>query len=319
MNLEEVRDFYTQLADLLDSGISLQEALRKISLGPGLVSRGWVESAREKLSEGGIREQFREGLNIPERDAIIIERGVNSGEAPELLRSLATLYKHWDSSMSKLLMTFGYLAAVWGLTSFVAGIGVYLLTFSLYASGAVCVISFVTGTAVIVYGYRSFKHLILGDVDPVFYKLMKTLPFFANMVEHIELYLLYSQWELTYRSGVKLPTIFRGINEARYEPLEELSWAANKMEQGTSIGDLTMLKSLFPDEDFARISTGDTSGNLDETLSELASSHRRKMERAVEKLPAVIYAIGMLILVPLVLFVIYYAYSSYFSLLLSLP
>ncbi|MFP4686909.1 MAG: type II secretion system F family protein [bacterium] len=314
MNQNDLEHFYLNLSELLSAGISLPDALKKLQIATKFNETPLAE-AQLKLQAGKIASAW-EVLNLPRRDGRLLEAGQKGGNLEAICRSLASLYQEWNNMCEKLFFT-----SLWYFfTGLVAcGVGAVFVFLAAGPQTALIVFSLLGGSWFVFSfsSFKNFKRLIMTSSHGKS-NLLASLPLLKTVYKHLNLFLLFFQWEIMYSAGINTSKILARLSKdfPQFNPI--LNITAKKTSQGTSLSELPHFRDIMPATDYNRIVTGEESGKLNETLKQLKDKHRNKLRNLVGNLPRLLLLVFYLLFIPIAFGVIIYFWINYFNRIFSI-
>lgn len=300
----QLQRHYENLAELVQAGSTLPEALRRLEVGLD-------QTGRSKLEAGRIRDVL-ENLGFPGRDAWLIEFGQEQGGLEEILRELSQTYRRVQDLMASIRGPVMYYGFVLVVASLILGVGMSVL------DGLVWGITYgggLLGTAVAL-GLKLRADLqarLVGRSGSLVAELLAKVPAFSQVDWNLKLALLYGNWHLMHRSGVNLSRSFKVLAESN-NYLKGFREVSVLLDRGKSLQELNIdLVEPIPAEDWEQIQVGQDSGKLTETLKRLRDKRFREVESWMDVLPRILSVVFLIVVGAIVAYVLVQLYTGMYA------
>ncbi|NQT87595.1 type II secretion system F family protein [bacterium] len=306
--------FYTQLAHMLDVGISPTRALRTLAeqRGSWRLSRAaakMVAAIQEGTSLAGAMAEQPNAF--PEDEVRMVEAAQHGGAVPDTLLRLAKAHERvrrfWRKFITKLIYPSIIVLAAWFvLPLFVAA---FLGGFDeLLISKLIDLVTLVGGSMAVVTWWRFignisvFKRLVHGFILWV--------PLFGTLARRLATARFAEMFECLYSAGVRVPEAMSraALTCGNAVLARRLLSVVPMVVEGSSLTEALAQSRAIPSMGMNFIEIGETSGKLDETLLKFAEYQRVDAEtllmRLATLLPLVIY-LGVMLMTALYIIGIY--------------
>ncbi len=272
-------EFYRQLSMLQQAGVGVQDSLHQINPH----SRREADEIRETLDQMGSGATFSESLSgrtrwLPEFDRLMIEAGESSGQLDQTLRILSDHYEHRSSLIRQVLLKLAYpvllihfiilMPAIIGFGQALIGTGGATFFSAFAPSLSTLIVSYGALFAIIYlsqanrgYGVRSFLE-----------KIWHKIPGFGNALKEIKLARLAFSLHALLNAGVTVRDAWQSAARSSGSP-----WLASlvgrllpRIDAGLTPAEVVQSEPEFPVIFRDLYSTGETAGQLDDSLPRLA-------------------------------------------------
>ena len=298
-------EFYHQLSMLQQAGVGLNDSLRQISP----TNQREAKEINITLGQLDSGETFSESLSgrthwLPHFDRMMIEAGETSGRLDETLNILSKHYEHRATLIQQALIKLAYplllihfiilLPAIIGFgQTLVAGSGTSLLD-AFAPSLGILTIGYGLVFAVIYLGQANRGYAIRSILE----KIWHWIPGFGNALKEVKLSRLAFSLHALLNAGVNIREAWQNAANASASPwLMSLSNNfIRQIDTGLTPAEVIRKETQFPKMFRDLYSTGEASGQLDDSLQRLAKYYQdeglRHLITASTAATAVVYGIA---------------------------
>jgi len=316
--------FFVQMALLLRAGITLPNALARLA-------EDFEDTAMGRVV-GGLAEQVTVGVplhaamegfpRVFSRQVVaMVQAGEVSGQMPEVFKSLSDYYEWFDGLMAEIRQ-----ALIYPVIVICAATGLVVLLFTFVVPRFVSLLTDLSlQVPTLTHVVMSISNILVGGwpwllglaiATPIALKLglrqpafgrafdrkIMELPVFGSLVAMFGLSRFANNLGMLYRSGVPL---LKGLeicqklvgNRAIEFALEDVR---RGVLEGTPMSKGLARHDVFPNTLVTMISTGESSGNLDEALSSVAQYYNAIIPRRIKVVFAIFNPAVMLALIAVV-------------------
>lgn len=273
---ERLGSWYAALADALEAGLSLPDAIERTS-GLAPAQRGEL-AARLRAGEPADRVWAAAGSPVPESDAALLGAGALTGRLPGMLRRLAAVRATAGRHLGRLMLATAY-------PLFVLHFGALLVPVSqLIAGTAAGYVRSVLAVLVPVW-------LVLGGLAFVLRRnarwrrqVLAALPGFSRYQRHRDLAVLATTLEAGISAGLSLDRAWNVAGAATGSPAwREVAARAGKLVAAGQppSGALHAVGGPCPPEFAEAYRNAELSGRIEQTLEALAQRHGEQADRGL--------------------------------------
>ncbi len=316
--------FFVQMALLLRAGITLPNALARLAEDfEGTVMGRVVGGLAEQVTVGVPLHAAMEGFpRVFSRQVVaMVQAGEVSGQMPEVFKSLSDYYEWFDGLMAEIRQ-----ALIYPVIVICAATGLVVLLFTFVVPRFVSLLTDLSlQVPTLTHVVMSISNILVGGwpwllglaiATPIALKLalrhpafgrafdrqIMELPVFGSLIAMFGLSRFANNLGMLYRSGVPL---LRGLeicqklvgNRAIEFALEDVR---RGVLEGTPMSKGLARHHVFPSTLVTMISTGESSGNLDEALSGVAQYYNAIIPRRIKVVFAIFNPAVMLALIAVV-------------------
>ena len=316
--------FFVQMALLLRAGITLPNALARLAEDfEDTVMGRVVGGLAEQVTVGVPLHAAMEGFpRVFSRQVVaMVQAGEVSGQMPEVFKSLSDYYEWFDGLMAEIRQ-----ALIYPVIVICAATGLVVLLFTFVVPRFVSLLTDLSlQVPTLTHVVMSISNILLGGwpwllglaiATPIALKLalrqpafgrafdrrIMELPVFGSLIAMFGLSRFANNLGMLYRSGVPL---LKGLeicqklvgNRAIEFALEDVR---RGVLEGTPMSKGLARHDVFPSTLVTMISTGESSGNLDEALSGVAQYYNAIIPRRIKVVFAIFNPAVMLALIAVV-------------------
>jgi type IV pilus assembly protein PilC len=315
VSLKDLSVFYRQLYTLLNSGMGIYQAMEMLgqpnqTANPEL-RRVISELARHLLVGGRLSEGMARYPWLFDRMQVrMVEAGEAGGLLVEIVQRLSSyLEREYEVRLEVKRKTL-YPKLVVGLLFLVLPINVPL-TLAGYLQNLFQMVIWTAAIAVPV--WLVIRVFLTSQAGKDFYDQVKlSIPVIGPLVRKLAVARFARSLAALYGAGVPLPAALSMAGEASGNSLLEKQSVrmVPALEQGISISQTILASGFFPQMFVGMISTGETSGNLDEILEKAADFYEEESAHATTQL---VVTLGVILLVIVAILVAIKLISFYMS------
>ena len=272
-------EFYHQLSMLQQAGVGIRDSLHQINPH----SRQEAEEIRGTLDQMGSGATFSESLSgrtrwLPDFDRLMIEAGETSGQLDQTLRILSEHYEHRSSLIRQVLLKLAYpvllihfiilMPAIIGFGQALVSTGGASLFSAFAPSLATLAASYALVFGIIYLGQANRGYAVRSFLEKIWHKI----PGFGNALKEIKLARLAFSLHALLNAGVTVREAWQNAGNSSGSP-----WLATlvgglipKIDAGLTPAEVVRTEPEFPLIFRDLYSTGETSGQLDDSLPRLA-------------------------------------------------
>ena len=276
-------EFYHQLSMLQQAGVGLSDSLRQIS-PPSQREAREINESIDQLNSGATFSESLSGRSrwLPDFDRMMIEAGEKSGRLDESLRILSQHYEHRSTLIRQVLLKLAYplllthliilMPGIIGFGQALLGVGNTSLLGAFVPSIAILSIS---------YGFV-FLLLYLAQANrgytmrSMLEKIWHFIPGFGNALKEVKLARLAFSLQALLNAGVTVREAW--INAANASGSPWLASLVNsfiyQIDTGLTPAEVIQNQREFPKMFCDLYSTGEASGQLDDSLQRLAKYYQ---------------------------------------------
>lgn len=320
----ELIDFFVQMSLLLRSGITLPNALERLS--EDFTGSRMGEVVKEISAQVAVGVALHDALGLYPRVfssqvIAIVEAGEVSGRVPEVFESLRAYFEWLDDLVAEIRQ-----ALIYPLIVLTAATALVVLLFTLVVPQFVELLEgldlevpmltrgIMAVSRFLVAGWPALVAVAIGA--PIALKLARRapqfaiafdrglmrLPVFGSLVAMFALSRFAHNLAMLYESGISILKglkICRGLvgNRAVAFAIEDVE---QKVLEGTPMSKGLSRHDVFPNTLVTMIATGETSGNLDTALRNVSSYYNNMIPRRIKVVFAVFNPAMMLTLIAIV-------------------
>lgn len=270
--LSSRENLFTRLAALLDSGITIGEALDMLAKSESGATARALEAARSAISAGGSLEEGLEASGLFEEVEIaLIVAGETSGQLPGTFRRLASedgrRRKRWQAAVVGLaypVLVF-HLAAILPNLRFLFTKGKGLYTFLLYSGGTLAAAYALVLVPLAIWKILSRSPVGAAKLD----RVLLALPVVGRAILARQLARALNVLEGLTSAGVTFISALEPAIKVTSSPAlrEALVRIRRRLIDGESVAGATAQEPILPREVLELIATGERSGQLDQMLA----------------------------------------------------
>ena len=298
-------EFYHQLSMLQQAGVGVDDSLRQISPSNQREANE-INITLSQLSSG---ETFSESISgrthwLPQFDRMMIEAGETSGRLDETLSILSKHYEHRATLIQQVLIKLAYpllLIHFIILMPAIIGFGKTLVA----GSGITLFDAFAPSLGILAIGYGVvFAVVYLGQsnrgyaVRSILEKIWHWIPGFGNALKEVKISRLAFSLHALLNAGVNIREAWQNAANASASPWL-ISLSKNFIRQidiGLTPAEIISQETQFPKMFRDLYSTGEASGQLDDSLQRLAKYYQdeglRHLITASTIATAIVYGIA---------------------------
>ena len=272
-------EFYHQLSMLQQAGVGIRDSLHQITPH----SRREADEIRETLDQLGSGATFSESLSgrtrwLPDFDRLMIEAGENSGQLDQTLRILSEHYEHRSSLIRQVLLKLAYpvllihfiilMPAIIGFGQALVGTSSTTIFSAFTPSLATLAVSYGAVFAIIYFSQANRGYGVRSFLEKIWHKI----PGFGNALKEIKLARLAFSLHALLNAGVTVREAWESAASSSGSP-----WLATlvarllpKIDAGLTPAEVVRSEPEFPLIFRDLYSTGETAGQLDDSLPRLA-------------------------------------------------
>jgi len=297
-SLREKSDFYHGLARLLDSGASIQAALKTLRTGASSNLRKFISVLEHAIESGKtLGDAFATAKpSVNQMEVSVMQAGERSGRRTVCCRYLSEYFARlaavrailWKKSAYPLFI-FHFAVLMMALPSLFTG------------GGVVGAAGYVLGTFALVYGV-GFLIFALGKwwlrsagKSETADRLLRALPLFGNTRKSLTAARFCGTYEMQLQAGVNMVDALRSAAQASQSAIfiQTIRRIQDGLLAGQKAGDLLEREPAFPRRMVQGIRLGEETGYLDQELERMTKEYEEKavhwLEAMGEWLPRMIY------------------------------
>ena len=264
---------------LQQAGVGIRDSLHQITPH----SRREADEIRETLDQLGSGATFSESLSgrtrwLPDFDRLMIEAGENSGQLDQTLRILSEHYEHRSSLIRQVLLKLAYpvllihfiilMPAIIGFGQALVGTSSTTIFSAFTPSLATLAVSYGAVFAIIYFSQANRGYGVRSFLEKIWHKI----PGFGNALKEIKLARLAFSLHALLNAGVTVREAWQSAASSSGSP-----WLATlvarllpKIDAGLTPAEVVRSEPEFPLIFRDLYSTGETAGQLDDSLPRLA-------------------------------------------------
>jgi type II secretory pathway component PulF len=289
--------FYQQTGRLLRSGISLPQALERLSTAASSSMRGFLRTLGNKLRDGAtFSEALAATRSITEMERSSVDALERSGRLDQGLEQLAKYYEAMARARGEIIRRSAY-------PLFIFHFGVLLMNLPMLFSAA-GVAGYVrsTGTLLIVfYGIVAFAAFLVpilrdsGANSASMDRLLRMVPLIGKIRRAFALSRFCAAYDIQLNAGVNVMDSLNSAARASRSGLvrDAVKDALPELRNGSQVGPLLAKHSAFPRDMKQALLVAEETGSLDEELPRLAEEYQHegltRLSSFSEWMPKLIY------------------------------
>ena len=298
LSLREKRDFYHGLGRLLDSGASLQAAMKTLRTGAASAQRQLIAVLEREIDAGKTMEDAFAAAKpaVSLLEISVMQAGGRSGRMTACCRYLSEYFEQLDAVRALLWKRSMYPLFIFHLGVLVMGL-VALLGPGGWRSAVWQIVEnlgVAYGIALAVF-WLGKSWLRLAGTSEAADRLLQLIPMLGNTRKCLTACRFCGTFEMQLQAGVNTMDALRSAAQASQSAL--FIKAARRMQDGlragNKVGDLLNEERVFPRRMVQGIKLGEETGYLDQELDRLAKDYEKKglhwLEIIGEWMPKLVY------------------------------
>jgi type IV pilus assembly protein PilC len=316
--LSKRAEMYQQLAQLTTAGLGMVQSLQQIQRNPpNHADREPLQQAINSIAQGRTFTQAVTGVHgwLPEFDLALIQAGETSGRLDAAFRALAVHYTDRARSIKQLISQLIYPVFLIHFAAFVffvivpfahAGLNFDRTLVWICIKAGLILLPFYVGTFLLVYSLQS-KHAESwrATVESVLY----AVPVLGTTRNYLALARLASALEALISAGVNVIEAWELAANASGSPALKqivLSWKP-RLAAGRTPAELVRDSPRFPSTFSNLYTTGEVSGQIDESLRKLHTYYQDEGSRKLDNLTSLLSkGIYILVMISIAYFIIHF-------------
>jgi len=319
-------EFYHQLSMMQQVGVGIRDSLHQINPH----SRREADEIRESLDQMSSGATFSEALRgrnswLPDFDRLMIEAGENSGQLDQTLRILSEHYEHRSSLIRQVLLKLAYpvllihfiilMPGIIGFGQALVGSGSTTLLGAFVPSLVTLAISYGGVFATIYLSQANRGYAVRSFLEKIWHKI----PGFGKALKEIKLARLAFSLHALLNAGVTVREAWQSAANSSGSP-----WLATlvgrllpKIDAGLTPAEVVRNEPEFPVIFRDLYSTGETAGQLDDSLPRLAKHFQETGVRHLVTSSAIATAVVYGVVAIAVAFIVISFWMNYYGSILN--
>lgn len=312
--------WYLQLAQQLEAGLTLAEALR-LSRGTGIPAHGLDAMAR-KIETGGSASDALNAASewLPLADRLSLSAGAIAGRMPRTLRALSTRHAQLGAAKLRVLLACLYPAAVLHLGLILLPITRMIDWETGFAWSPAAYIRGLSFTVIPLWTVAIVLWILVRQENVWVARLFRIIPIVRNYVRAQALSDFCFGLGNFLEAGVPIDRAWAAAGSISRAP--DLKAAAKSMApviaRGEPPGSKLADANCFPPDFIALYRTGETAGQLESNLLRLAEQNQEKAQRALSLASVVYPGLALVCVAVGVAYFVISVYGGYLKMLTGL-
>ncbi len=331
-SLQEKKDFISSFYSLYKSGLSVNEIFSSIlnsSKNPNI--KEFCARISHKTEKGySLKEAIKNNRNIlGNAYTALICAGEESGKLDKVLNNLIRNLEREEEIKNNIISAVSYpiFIIILGIFVFCLFNFFILQIFNFAAQGEDYSIQ---ETAISAGIKTAVIYLVLGTFVFIVYKMNLMMKFFNNVLYRIKPFNsliknytytnFFSIFGLAYAAGIPVAEAISLANTAINiaEEKLKLNKASDMIASGCEVTTAISVANVFPSSVISKISAGEASGELEESLIRISNDYENKLELEIKILIKLLNPIILVIVGIFVAFIMAKCYMNYFNSIFSI-